>query len=102
MTSTKTPKERAQVPRQMEPVPKLVKSVPNNDFYGIHLQKVEATINRNISTSGPMEKVVAVPEQNIFISELKQHGLPDALSKEFSFKCLSVMIYSSLLFPLSS
>ena len=28
-----------------------------------------------------------------YLLKLKQHGLPDALSKEFSFKCLSVMIY---------
>ena len=26
-----------------------------------------------------------------YLSKLKQHGLPDALSKEFMFKCLSVM-----------
>ena len=30
-------------------------------------------------------------------SKLKQHGLPDALSKEFSFKCLSVMIYEQFI-----
>ena len=28
-----------------------------------------------------------------YLSKLKQHGLPDAFSEEFSFKCLSVMIY---------
>ena len=28
-----------------------------------------------------------------YLSKLKQHGLPDALSEELSFKCLSVMIY---------
>ena len=28
-----------------------------------------------------------------YLSKLKQHALPDALSKEFLFKCLSVMIY---------
>ena len=27
-----------------------------------------------------------------YLSKLKQHGLPDTLSEEFSFKCLSVMI----------
>ena len=26
-----------------------------------------------------------------YLSKLKQHGLPDALSEEFPFKCLSVM-----------
>ena len=31
--------------------------------------------------------------QKKYLSKLKQHGLPDALSKEFSFKCSSVMIY---------
>ena len=33
--------------------------------------------------------------KHIFI-ENKQHGLPDALSEEFSLKCLSVMIYKQL------
>ena len=28
-----------------------------------------------------------------YLSKLKQHGLPDVLSEEFLFKCLSVMIY---------
>ena len=28
-----------------------------------------------------------------YSSKLKQHGLPDALSKDILFKCLSVMIY---------
>ena len=28
-----------------------------------------------------------------YSSKLKQHELPDALSKEFLFKCLSVMSY---------
>ena len=28
-----------------------------------------------------------------YLSKLNEHGLPDALSEEFSFKCLSVMIY---------
>ena len=28
-----------------------------------------------------------------YFLKLKQHGLPDALSKEFMFKCLSVMSY---------
>ena len=27
----------------------------------------------------------------------KQHGLPDGLSKEFFFKCLSVMIYEQFI-----
>ena len=32
-----------------------------------------------------------------YLSKLKQHGLPDALSEEFSFKCLSVMIYEQFI-----
>ena len=32
-----------------------------------------------------------------YLSKFKQHGLPDALSKEFSFKCLSVMIYEQFI-----
>ena len=32
-----------------------------------------------------------------YSSKLKQHRLPDALSKEFSFKCLSVMIYEQFI-----
>ena len=28
-----------------------------------------------------------------YLLKLKQHGLPDALSEEFSFKCLSVISY---------
>ena len=32
-----------------------------------------------------------------YLSKLKQHGLSDALSKEFSFKCLSVMIYKKFI-----
>ena len=35
--------------------------------------------------------------QEKYLSKLKQHGLPDALSKEFSFKCLSVMIYEQFI-----
>ena len=31
------------------------------------------------------------------LSKLKQLGLPDALSKEFSFKCVSIMIYEQLI-----
>ena len=31
------------------------------------------------------------------LTKLKQHRLPDALSKEFSFKCLSVMIYEQFI-----
>ena len=31
------------------------------------------------------------------LSKLKQHGLPDALTEEFSFKCLSVMIYEQFI-----
>ena len=34
-----------------------------------------------------------------YLSKLKQHGLPDALSKEFSFECLSVMIYEQFTVP---
>ena len=33
-------------------------------------------------------------------TKIKAHGLPDALSEEFLFKCLSAMIYDQ--FPLSS
>ena len=29
--------------------------------------------------------------------KLKQQGLPDALNKEFSFKCLSIMIYEQFI-----
>ena len=32
-----------------------------------------------------------------YLLKLKQHGLPDALSKQFSFKCLSVMIYEQFI-----
>ena len=32
-----------------------------------------------------------------YLSELKQQGLPDALSEELSFKCLSVMIYEQFI-----
>ena len=32
-----------------------------------------------------------------YLSKLKQHGLPDALSEEFSFKCLSIMIYEQFI-----
>ena len=32
-----------------------------------------------------------------YLSKLKQHGLPDTLSEEFSFKCLSVMIYGQFI-----
>ena len=32
-----------------------------------------------------------------YLSKLKQHGLPDALSEEFSLKCLSVMIYEQFI-----
>ena len=32
-----------------------------------------------------------------YLSKLKQHGLPDALSKELSFTCLSVMIFEQLI-----
>ena len=35
--------------------------------------------------------------QKKYLSKLKQHGLPDVLSKEFSFKCLSVMIYEQFI-----
>ena len=35
--------------------------------------------------------------QEKHLSKLKQHGLPDALNKEFSFKCLSVMIYEQFI-----
>ena len=28
-----------------------------------------------------------------YLSKLKQYGLPEALNKKFSFKCLAVMIY---------
>ena len=32
-----------------------------------------------------------------YLSKLKQHRLPDALSKEFSLKCFSVMIYEQFI-----
>ena len=32
-----------------------------------------------------------------YLSKLKQHGLPDILSEEFLFKCLSVMIYEQFI-----
>ena len=32
-----------------------------------------------------------------YLSKLKQHGLPEALSKDFSFECLSVMIYEKFI-----
>ena len=32
-----------------------------------------------------------------YLSELKQHGLPDALSEEFLFKCLSVIIFEQFI-----
>ena len=32
-----------------------------------------------------------------YLLKWKQHGLPDALSKEFSFKCFSVMIYEQFI-----
>ena len=32
-----------------------------------------------------------------YLSKLQQHGLPDALSEEFLFKCLSVMIYEQFI-----
>ena len=32
-----------------------------------------------------------------YLPKLKQHGLRDALSEEFSFKCLSVMIYEQFI-----
>ena len=32
-----------------------------------------------------------------YLSKLKQHGLPDVLSEEFLFKCLSVMIYEQFI-----
>ena len=32
-----------------------------------------------------------------YLSKLKQHGLPDALSEESLFKCLSVMIYEQFI-----
>ena len=35
--------------------------------------------------------------QEKHLSKLKQHGLPDVLNKEFSFKCLSVMIYEQFI-----
>ena len=35
--------------------------------------------------------------QKKYLTKLKQHGLLDALSKEFSFKCLSVMIYKQFI-----
>ena len=35
-----------------------------------------------------------------YLTKLKQHGLLDAMSKEFSFHCLSVMIYEQLIFPI--
>ena len=35
-------------------------------------------------------------QKKIFV-EIEQHGSPDALSKEFSFKRLSVMIYEQFI-----
>ena len=35
--------------------------------------------------------------QQKFLSKSKQNGSPDALSKESSFKCLSVMIYEQFI-----
>ena len=32
-----------------------------------------------------------------YLPKLKQHGLPDALSKELSFKCLPVMTYEQFI-----
>ena len=32
-----------------------------------------------------------------YLSKLKQHGLPDTLSKDSLFKCLSVMIYEQFI-----
>ena len=32
-----------------------------------------------------------------YLSKLKQHGLPDVLSEEFLFKCLSVTIYEQFI-----
>ena len=32
-----------------------------------------------------------------YLSKLKQRGLPDALSEEFSFKCLSVISYEQFI-----
>ena len=32
-----------------------------------------------------------------YLSKLKQHVLPDVLSEEFLFKCLSVMIYEQFI-----
>ena len=32
-----------------------------------------------------------------YLSKLKQHGLPDVLSEEFLYKCLSVMIYEQFI-----
>ena len=35
--------------------------------------------------------------QEKYLTKLKQQGLADALSKEFSFKCLSIMIYEQFI-----
>ena len=35
-----------------------------------------------------------------YLSKLKQHGLPDALSKKISFECLSVMVYEQFTVPI--
>ena len=32
-----------------------------------------------------------------FLTKLKQHGLPDSLSEEFLFNCLSVVIYEQFI-----
>ena len=45
-----------------------------------------------------LTKYFSEDKENAFVltkyfSKLKQHGLPDAMSEEVSFKCLSVMIY---------
>ena len=39
--------------------------------------------------------MLLLQEKNL--TKLKQHGLRDALSKEFSFKCLSVMVYEQFI-----
>ena len=35
-----------------------------------------------------------------YLLKLKQHGLPDTLSIEFSFECLSVMVYEQFTVPI--
>ena len=35
-----------------------------------------------------------------YLSKLKQHRLPDALGKELSFECLSVMVYEQFTVPI--